>query len=51
MKLAKYKMKRFSTKNTAEDKITAHSDRSGQKSKFTRREQITSKFARKEITQ
>ena len=51
MKLAKYKMKRFSTKNTTEDKITAHSDRFDQKSKFARREQIMSKFTRKEIMQ
>jgi len=32
MKLAKYKIKRFSTKNMTEDKITICSDRSDQKS-------------------
>ena len=47
MKLAKYKMKRFSAKNVAENKIMTHSDRS----KFARREQIMSKFARKEVMQ
>ena len=51
MKLAKYKMKRFSTKNTTKNKIMTCSDRSDQKSKFARREQIMSKLTRKEIMQ